>query len=197
MNERTRQFLFLILATLAFLAGCASTESQTQSAQPLKIENVSQAEAMNATEVVLAEMHFPLTKNDPNNGVMRAGPLTGAQFFEFWRMDNASLGDAFEANLHTVRRSVELDFGQIDGQLNVQCTVRVQRLSLPEEDIPSVSQAYRIYSKSTRETQRLKLYPDQMKNLSWIDLGQDPALAQQILTQIVRQIVKTQRDKTT
>lgn len=197
MDERTRLLILLIPTAVTVLVGCASTDSQAQLGQPLQIADVNRAEAMDAAEVVLDEMHFAVTKKDPNSGVVRTDPLSGAQFFEFWRVDNATIGDALEANLHTIRRSVELSFGRTDDQLTVQCVVRVQRLSLPEKDIPSVSHAYRIYSQSTRETQRLRLYPDLMKNLHWIDLGQDPALAQQILTQISRQIVKTQKDRAT
>lgn len=197
MNERTRLSVLLISAALAALVGCASTESRARLGRPLQIADVSRTEAMSAAEIVLGKMHFDLTKNDRDNGLMRAGPLSGAQFFEFWRADNVTLDDAWQANLHTIRRSVELDFDQTDGQLSVKCAVRVQRLSLPEKDIPSVSQAYRIYSQSTRDTQRLKLAPEQMKGLTWIDLGQDPALAEEILKRITRQIAKSQKDKAT
>ena len=197
MNERTRNLMLPALAGLLLVIGCASTKVQPPPGEPLQIAGTTRDEAMDAAEIVLSGMHFPLTKNDHDNGVMRTGPLSGAQFFEFWRADNATLDDALEANLHTIRRSVELDFDQTDGQLSVRCIVRVQRLSLPEKDIPSVSQAYRIYSRSTRDTQRLKLYPEQMKDLTWVDLGQDPALADEVLKRITRQITKPQKAKAT
>ena len=61
-----------------------------------------------AAERVLTRMHFAIEKLDAEQGVVKTRPLRGAQFFEFWRSDNVSSYDCEEANLQSVRRTVEL-----------------------------------------------------------------------------------------
>jgi len=83
---------------------------------------------------------------------------------------------------------VELHLEPDAGQVRLTCAVRVQRLSLPENEVASVSQAYRMYSKSTPTLQRLELGPAQKERLAWIDLGEDAALATRILKRIAQEI---------
>ncbi len=146
------------------------------------------AGAMHATETALRKMHFVIEKADPVRGVVRTKPLSGAQFFEAWRSDNVGLAQIAEANIHTIRRTVELHLEPHAGQVRLTCAVRVQRLSLPENEVASVSQAYRMYSKSTPTLQRLELEPAQKERLAWIDLGEDTALATRILKRIAQEI---------
>jgi len=145
-------------------------------------------DAMSAAETTLTRMHFDIEKADPIRGIIRTRPLTGAQFFELWRSDNVGPAHVAEASLHTIRRSVELRLQPSGNQVRIDCTVRVQRLSLPENEVASVSQAYRMYSRSTATLQRLELEPEQRENLAWIDLGDDPTLAARILKRIAQDI---------
>ena len=133
-------------------------------------------------------MHFVIDKLDTNTGVVHTEPLRGAQFFELWRGDNVGAFNTAEANLNTLRRVVELRVTDQDGQLRVDCDVRVQRLSLPENEVVSVSQAYRIYSRSNVSLQRFELTPKQRESVTWIDLGHDDLLAEKILNRIAGKI---------
>jgi len=195
MKERTTFNAFLLLASLAFVTGCASSRQKPQR-EPARLAGATRANAMSAAEAVLSEMHFTLAKNDFDQGVIQTHPLSGAQCFEFWRTDNATLAEALQANVHTIRRSVELNFGPADKPLKIECTVRVQRLSLPEKDIPSISQAYRLYSQSSRNTQKLKLYPELTRAMAWVDLGDDPVLAEKIRKRILQRITRSEKDGT-
>ena len=188
MDRSKNRNLFCAGVALALLAGCATPRNQaTEPGQDaLRLSNVSVADAMTAAEDVLGRMHFVLEKADRQQGLIRTKPLSGAQLLEFWRSDNVGPAQTLEANLHTLRRSVELQFRPGEDHLAIDCTVKVQRLSLPENEVASVSQAYRIYSRSTPTVQRLELEPWQEEGLAWIDLGDDPLLAQRILKRIAR-----------
>jgi hypothetical protein len=66
--------------------------------------------------------------------------------------------------------------------------VRVERLSLPENAIASTSQGYRIHSQSSPLLQTFELTGRQQAGMAWIDLGDDPALAAEILRRIERKL---------
>jgi hypothetical protein len=176
-------------ATPLLLAGCTDQQCRPESCKPLCVEKVTIAEAIGAAEDVLGKMHFSIEKSDPNTGIIRTRPLSGAQFFEFWRYDNIGSFNSAESNLQNIRRIVELNFNEQDGRLCIKCTVQTQRLSLPERQVTSSAQAYRMYSLSTTSTQTLKLSPQQKKEMAWIDLGNDEKLAGVILEQIKQKIV--------
>lgn len=188
--------VFLLLSA-AMLSGCATEQLREGNTQDLTMTGVTTSEAVEAAKVVLGRMRFTIEKADAKAGVVRTLPLTGAQFFEFWRSDNVDFGNVLEANLHTLRRSVLLDFTETDGRLHARCAIRVQRLSLPENEVAGVSQAYRIHSQSTRTTQRIDLDPTLREGMSWIELGDDPKLAAEILRKIAQHIGQPEEDEAT
>lgn len=155
------------------------------------------AQIMQAAEDTLSRLHFAIEKFDAEQGIIRTEPLRGAQFFELWRRDNVGLHNAAEANLHTIRRAVELRITGEQGQVSVDCRVQVQRLSLPENKAVSVSQAYRMHSASRSRTQRLQLTAQQRQGMAWIDMGQDDCLAARILDAIARRVRQLEEGKGT
>lgn len=197
MGRSARLNVLLVLLSATLLCGCAEQQRREEIAQAVRISGVTTAEAVDAAQTVLRQMRFNIEKADADAGVVRTAPLTAGQFFEFWRSDNVDMASTMEANLQTLRRSVRMDFDQIDGQVRIRCTIRVQRLSLPENDVASVSQAYRIYSQSTPTMQRIELNPSQEEAMSWIELGDDPKLAAEILRKIARNIEQAEKDETT
>jgi len=170
------------------LSGCARQQQYEVATEPLCVTGLEKIAVMKATEDVLAEMHFTIEKADPNSGLIRTGPLSGAQFFEFWRSDNVGAFNSAEANLHSIRRTIELNITQQDEKLCLGCNARVQRLSLPEQQVSSSSQAYQLFSISNASLQKLKLNPQQKAGMAWVDLGQDKHLATEILKRIEQQI---------
>jgi len=151
-------------------------------------QNISTADIMKAAEDVLAGMHFTIEKADLQNGIIRTRPLPGAQFFEFWRSDNIGAKNTLEANLHTLRRTVTLDIIQQNYELRTNCNVHVQRLSMPEQQVNSSARIYGIFSQSSPSLQRLKMNPEQAKEIEWINLGRDPKLEEEILRRIEIQL---------
>ncbi len=187
-----RRVGFLILGLL--LAGC--TEQQQYGAvKPICVDNIDKIQAMETAEDVLAKMHFTIEKADTNpatlgtnarrwRGFIRTRPLSGAQFFEFWRSDNVGAGNWLESNLHSIRRVVELNMSEQDEGLCINCDVQVHRLSLPERRVSSSARAYDMFSASSPALQRIELNPEQKESMAWIDLGKDTQLAAEILKRI-------------
>jgi hypothetical protein len=184
--------VLLLSTSMVFLGGCTGQQRPTPQAKPACVVDANVAEAMSAARAVLGRMGFAIDKADPNAGLIRTEPLPAGQFFEFWRSDNVSFGEAVEANLHAIRRSVELHFRPSQGQVRINCTVSVQRLSLPGQAVSSVSQAYLIHSRSTPALQTFNLTPQQKATMAWIDLEDDGPLAQRILERIRRRITRQQ-----
>lgn len=179
---------YALMTCALMLTGCAKQE-RYEAIEQLCTADLDKLEAMQIAEDVLAKMHFTFEKADHQSGVIRTRPLPGAQFFEFWRADNVGAFNSAEANLHSVRRAVELYVEQQDEGLSITCDVQVQRLSLPEHQVSSSARAYRMFSESSPSMQKLKLTPEQKRGMAWISLGKDTRLATEILKQIEKRIV--------
>jgi len=187
----TRTALCVLIVAALSLPGCVGPNASPTPAQMICGDGMTRAEVVQAAGEVLTRMHFAIEKLDAEQGLVRTRPLRGAQFFEFWRSDNASVYDWAEANLQSVRRSVELRVRPEDANtpgLCVECTVSVQRLSLPPNEVAGTSEAYRIHSASMPTLQRIEVSPQQQRAMTWIDLGQDPDLAARILARVERRL---------
>ena len=201
-HRSTYRLCMYTLMTFALIAaGCA----QQPPARPgVKVQDntlyieqsrgIGKADTMDVAEDILAEMHFTIEKADIDSGVIRTRPLPGAQFFEFWRSDNVGGENSLAANLHTIRRTVELNISQRDGELCLGCDVRVQRLSIPERQLSSSFRVYQLFSESNPSLQRLTLNPEQQEEMAWIDLDNDTRLAAEILKRIEARIVRRTSD---
>ena len=174
-------FLFLTFALL--LAGCAETQPY-EAVEQISTENINKIQAMQIVEEVLAKMHFTIEKADAENGLIRTGPLPGAQFFEFWRSDNVGAFNCAEANLHSIRRIAEVNVRKQAEGLSISCEVNVYRLSLPEHPVSSSARAYEMFSESSLSLQRIKLNPEQEAGMAWVNLGRDGRLETEILKRI-------------
>jgi hypothetical protein len=196
---------YALLAGTVFSAGCGSQNASLAPARTFCEGDATVSSAIGAAESVLVRMHFPIEKLDVEHGIIRTRPLRGAQFFEFWQSDNAGSFNAAEANLQALRRSVELrvtkqaagrgsEAGDADSLqpaasgLYIECDVSVQRLSLPGNEVASVSQAYQIHTQSTPTVQRLAVTPQQERTMAWMDLGRDPQLAAEILKRVTQRL---------
>jgi len=207
--NKVRQALLLGCITLTLLAGCADpvrgpkgkasngAEQQHKVVERICVPNSDKSAAMQIAEDVLGEMHFTIEKSDADPvrgpkgkasngaepGLIRTRPLAGAQFFEFWRNDSVGAFNWSEANLHSIRRTVELDISEQAGQVCIGCNVEVQRLSLPERQV-SKGRAYEMFSESDASIQQLKLHSEQQQDMAWVDLGNDSKLGTEILKRI-------------
>ncbi len=186
-----------LISSAAGFAGCAKPE-KFQAIEHICLPDLTRAEAMTAAEDVLGRMYFTIDKADTELGIIRTRPLAGAQFFEFWRKDNAGPFNSHEANLHTIRRTARIDINPVRdpteevsnevNQLCFTCSVRTQRLSLPARPLTSSSQAFEMFSRSGPTMQRFELHPEHREAVSWIDLGRDARLETEILNRLNKKL---------
>ncbi len=181
--KSVKRVLFMLWGAFFAICGCAE-EQRTGEIERFCQRGIDKAGAMRAAEDVLGQMHFGIEKSDVESGYIRSRPLAGGQFFEFWRSDNVGGFNAAEANLQSIRRTVELEISEEGGQLCVECSANVQRLRLPEREVDSSTKAYAMFSDSKRTMQRLEISPEQRRGMRWIDLGRDGELETEILKRV-------------
>lgn len=191
MKTRIRQGLPLRpLIALTFLLGCAQNPSPEFELSPIVCPATNRAQAFAAAQQALRLMYFTVDVADEQSGYIKTLPLSGAQAFEVWRSDSVGAFNATEANLHSLRRTAELQITEQDDEIEINCTVTTQRLNLPGRQVTSSAQAYRMHSDSARAIQKLKLTPEQERNMMWTDLGPDQRLAQRILERVGEQLTR-------
>jgi len=187
----SRLCLLSCLVVMAIFTGCAQKQRQPVAAvKPLCMVNMDKVEFMKVAEDVLTKMYFAIEKADTDSGVLRTRPLSGAQFFELWRSDNAGGFNTAEANLSSIRRTAELQVSEeAGGQLCVACRVLTERLDIPEQkDVTSSGRAYTLFSRSGQSIQEIKLNKEQEAKMAWIDMGRDAQLETRILSRIENRI---------
>ena len=188
-NKRTLKHMSIegLMVCAMILTGCAQPQHQ-EVVEQICLPDTQKIQAMQMAEDVLDRMNFTITKADTEQGIIRTKPLPAAQSFEFWRSDNVGAFNSTEANLHSIRRTAELDISQEGGQLCISCDVKVQRLSLPEREVTSSGRSYKMFTPSKQSIQVLELHPEQKESMAWVDLGSDKQLATDILKQIEKQL---------
>ena len=189
MNKLILNKLFAC-SLLFWLAGCAENK-YTKTIEQLCPPAATRADAMTAAEQALAGMHFSIEKLDVDAGYIRTAPLSGAQSFELWRSDSVGSFNQTEADLHSIRRAVEINISEQAGQLCINCKATTQRLSLPQS---TAGQSRSIMSPDQRSVQTFKLGHEQKSNLTWTDLGRDNQLETEILKRIEKQLAATKKE---
>jgi hypothetical protein len=178
---------------LLWLAGCAENK-YIRTTEQICPPAVTKTDAETIAESVLAEMHFTIEKFDAEMGYIRTNPLSGAQTFEFWRTDSVGSFNRAEADLHSIRKTVELNIGEQSGQLCINCKATTQRLSLPQGQ-DAAGKDYTNIAESRRSAQKLKLGHEQKSNITWTDLGRDNQLETEILKRIEKRLSTAKKEK--
>ena len=83
-----------------------------------------------------------------------------------------------------------MNISEEDGEVCATCEVGIERLSLPDREITSMSWLAGMFTDSNQTQQRLTLKPEQQEGMTWIDLGPDAALERKILTLIEKKFTK-------
>ncbi len=171
------------LLFMTFVCGCAE-EVTLPPSEPLCLTSADRTQIMEIAEDILVRMHFVIEKYDIDAGFIKTKPLSGAQYFEFWRKDNASSVNAVEANLHSIQRSVQLGIADNARGLCLKCDVNVKRLSIPEEEFLRMSQMGGTFTSGRAFKMSLRMDSEKAEEMVWIDLGPDPSLERKILSLI-------------
>jgi len=189
MNSVKRFELILALAAvLAVTAGCGKEQRFTAVQQTCK-DNLSSHEALDIARDVLGRMNFTIDKLDAESGYIRTRPLPAAQFFEFWRDDTIGKAGVLEANLHTIRRTVEINITKQTSGVCVECRVGAERLSVSDFEEKNQSDVYSSFSNRQIKSHGRNLVLNASKKV-WIDLGPDARLETKILKRIESETAK-------
>jgi hypothetical protein len=176
----------MMLTAMAAFSGCECgqwAQGTRQECRPVEV-----ASAMKAAQDVLVGMGFQIDKYDVEAGIVRTKPLGGAQAFEVWRGDNAGGCNWAEANLHSLKRVVEITFTRTDGNVCMVCDARTMRLSLPEKQVAGTAGAHAMFTRSSSQLMTTRVNPSQEKQMAWVDMGSDARLAEKILNGVVRKL---------
>ena len=186
--KKSSKLFVISLTALCFLCGCQKNQ-EIKTVDKICISNADSRAVMQSSRNVLAKMNFAVDKYDSNKLYILTRPLPAAQFFEFWRNDNVGSFNNAEANLHSIRRTVELKFTQNQGQTCCFCNVSTQRLSLSQ---PADSSSAIKYDRFADHT--LAVSTDDMEltaaNQRWLNIGSDKKLASLILHKIQKKFEK-------
>lgn len=180
--KRAEVLFIVLIVVFLFLVGCAGPK-QVKEIERICLSGLSKSKAVEVSEEVLRDMNFMVAKADPNLGYVLSRPLAGGQFFEFWRKDNVDSFNAAEANLHSIRRTVELNVNEEYEKLCINCRVKVERLSLSEPVESDIGIKYDRITGQRIRTSLLKLELEGVQK-EWIELGEDKKLATEILQRI-------------
>jgi hypothetical protein len=175
----------IVYAAVLCLAGCAGN-GYVVTKERICTSSVNKPQITAAAEKVLSEMHFSSEKFDVNAGYIKTGPLSGAQTLEFWRADSVGSFNRAEADLQTIRRTVELEItdGNVPGQVCINCIATTERLSMPQ-DLTASGQSQIVMSGRQRSVQKLG---ERKADLTWVKLGRDEQLETEILKRIEKKI---------
>jgi hypothetical protein len=189
---RKLTYQMLCFCTLMGMAGCAG---QTYYADPsenqaITFPNTDMGKTMDAAEKILEQMHFTISQMDRSTGTLATNPLSGAQFFEFWRKDAVNSKSMAESSLHTLRRSVTLEFSEQGTGILAKCHVLTERLNVPNREVAGHSRAYSMLTESSALEPTMQLSQSQKEQMAWVALGYDPDLAQFILFHIETELTE-------
>jgi hypothetical protein len=175
----------LVYAVILSLSGCAGNGYIVNNEQVCTLA-ANKADVINAAEKVLTGMHFSIEKFDANAGYIKTEPLSGAQTFEFWRADSVGSFNHAEADLQTIRRTIELNItdGNQPGQVCIDCITVTERLSMPQ-DLTASGQSQIVMSGKQRSVRKLS---EREADLTWVNLGRDNQLETEILKRIDKQL---------
>ena len=187
------RYLILLTITACLLGGCA--KKQQFEPKPICLAGMDANSVMLEAEKALIRMNFVIDKFDVDSGIVRTKPLAAGQFFEIWRQDNRGGYNRGMANLHSIQRTAELKFSENNGQMCIDCNVKIERLSIPEKEIDSSARAYSMFSSSEEESQTLKLNEEQKKKMDWVNLGRDNSLEEYILKKVDERLSNIKRGR--
>ena len=182
----------LCFCTGMTIAGCAGQTYylDPNQSQTMTFPSTDRLETMDVAQKILGQMHFTISQMDTSKGTLATNPLPGAQFFEFWRKDAVNSKSLVESSLHTLRRSVTLEFSEQGAGTLARCQVLTERLSVPNRQVAGHSRAHGLLTESSQSRPTMQLSQSQKDQMAWLPLGYDPDLAQFILLHIETEITE-------
>ena len=98
---------------------------------------------------VLAEYDFIVDQQDRREGLIATLPMTGQQWFEFWRQDAATNRDVAEGSLQTIYRTVRVHVERVaddESLFAARVEVIASRAEQITRPLTNVVQAYSLFA---------------------------------------------------
>lgn len=177
--------VFSLLGLAVLCGGCLGPkQSRYVTARPINIEQGSDlaARLWQAAGDAVRTHGFTLDRTDWREGVITTLPETSSSLFEFWRHDVQTNEDLWESTVNPIRRWIEVRIAPDDSGSWRELTIVVhkQRLSSLDRQFNSTGSAYQYFGDSLPATTGSATISHD--NAQWIDIGEDPALAESLLT---------------
>jgi hypothetical protein len=143
-----------------------------------------------ACEQVARRHLFTIDRLDRRSGLMTTHPLVSRQFFEIWRNDTATVADAAQSSLGTIRRTLRFELERVeDGTYIAVPKVLVERYIAPERRYTTTLQyAGAFMQPPTPAPVRRPGTAEPAPTDYWYVLGRDRALEQRLADAIERQL---------
>ncbi len=176
---------FALFAIAVVCGGCLGPkQSRYITTRPINMERGSdRAERLwQAAGDAVRSHGFTLDRTDWREGVITTLPETSSSIFEFWRHDVQTNEDLWESTVNPIRRWIEVRVDPDDSGFWRALTIVVhkQRLSSLDRQFNSTGAAYQYFGDSLPSTTGSASVSSD--NAQWIDIGEDPALAERLLT---------------
>ncbi len=191
LDPRTWYGPSLVVAMAFALAGCGlGPVKYTRPVAAAPSREITAAErdyeaVWQASHEVLRRCYFKVDREDRRAGVITTYPLTGRHYWEIWRKDVARAQDITESTMQTLFRATRIIIAPTDANataFRAETEVLVTRSNMPEAQVTSTSEAYRVLLKDIGPERRRKK-PDKdasPETPTLVDLGHDRALEAQL-----------------
>jgi hypothetical protein len=142
----------------ALAAGCTPQYTQpTSQPQRLSAAEKDFDAVWDASRQTLQKYYFHLDREDRRAGVITTQPITGQQWFEFWRKDAVRPADVAESTLQTIYRTAQVTVRPTKpgaATYQAQVDVFMRRSDKPSPEITSTSDAVRLFSDKREKKNR-------------------------------------------
>lgn len=193
----------LCLCVALFLSGCITGPSNPSATQPATAIDPLQATIQYwIDQPAVAHVHsdhfqalwdacresarnrfFNIDRDDYREGLLTTVPVISEQFFEPWRRDVGDGTELLQSSLATVRRTLRFEFERNGDSWTMTPKVVVERYSLAERRITSVTQ-YRTIVQGSVEPDRPGPDGTRIPNSYWYAIGRDTALEKTLADEI-------------
>lgn len=126
---------------------------------------------------------FHIDRNDYREGLLTTFPAISQQFFEPWRRDVGDGRELLQSSLATVRRTLRFEIVRTGNFWTMTPKVLVERYSLAERRITSVTQ-YRTIVQGSVDPDRPGPDGTRIPNSYWYAIGRDTALEKNLADEI-------------
>ena len=188
----------LSLVACLWLAGCANYTTPIVPEEQLAPAERNFQLVWQSTLDVLGEYYFTVDQQDRREGRIATLPLTGQQWFEFWRKDAATREDLAEGSLQTIYRTVRVHVEPVadsEGLFAARVEVFTSRSEQITRPLTNVVQAYNLFA-IPGESRRLEAMlsrqsVEDIPHARVIPLGRDEKLESKLAQAIADRVRRT------